>query len=46
MFESHPELDGLETIPDTQDVPSPAMAILGASLAVISVSLITFALFI
>ena len=34
MFESHPELEGLESVPDTQEVPSPALACIGATLAV------------
>lgn len=46
MFESHPELDGLESVPDTQEVPSPALAFIGATCTVAVIVFITLSLFI
>lgn len=46
MFESHPEIDGRESIPDAQEVPSPALAFIGATCTVVVIVFITLSLFI
>lgn len=46
MLESHPELDGHESIPDTQEVPSPALAFIGATLAVATIVFVMLTLLI
>lgn len=46
MFESHPELEGLESIPDTQQTPSPVFAFIGATTAVAVCTFVTLLLFV